>query len=475
MAGRLSLRWWILALTAVVAALPTPAAASGFQLVEQNASGLGNAFAGQAAGARDASAVFFNPAALTRVSGWNVVASVEPIGVNTTFANSRTAGPSAGSFPFPVQLGDEGGNAGGWIPVPNTYVSGQLSKRIWVGAGVNAPFGLETDWDPTWMGRFYATKSKVQTINVNPTVAVKVTDKLSLGAGVDWQHLKADLGQNAAYGGIAYAGAAQALAQQGVPPANQLALLAGIVAQLGPSERALEGPVLISGTSNAWGWNAGALLDLGSEAHVGVSYRSKITHDVEGTVTFTDAPALLETGPTGAIGSAINARFKNGPVQTKIELPDTLSVAAAWENDKLALLADWTWTGWDKIQSLDISRPDATPVSSVPLRFQNTWRAGLGANYKVDEQWTVRLGTAYDKSPVQDEFRTPRLPDNDRVWLAGGVQFRPQEKVHIDLGYAHLIVDKGSSDLRTQTTSGALVGEYTAKVDIVGAQVTLAF
>ena len=116
-------------LTFAIAALPTPVFASGFQLVEQNASGLGNAFAGQAAGVKNASAIYFNPAALTRVSGWNFVASVEPIGVGTTFSDSGSTVPSAGAFQFPVPLGSEGGDAGKWIPVPNGYLSGQVAKR----------------------------------------------------------------------------------------------------------------------------------------------------------------------------------------------------------------------------------------------------------------------------------------------------------------------------------------------------------
>ena len=473
---RSSYRLLALALTFGVAALPAPVFASGFQLIEQNASGLGNAFAGQAAGVKNASAIYFNPAALTRVKGWNFVASVEPIGVGTTFADTGSVGASAGSFQFPVPFGNDGGDAGKWIPVPNGYLSGQVTERIWLGVGFNVPFGLETNWDPAWMGRFQATRSKVETYNVNPTIAIQLSDTLSIGGGANWQHLKADLGSNVAYGSVSYAGASQALAAQGLPAAVQAALMASILAQLGgPSGLATEGPALITGDSNAWGWNAGALLKLGEQAHVGVSYRSKVKHDVEGTVTFTGATALSESGPTAPIGATINARFASGPVKTTIELPDTLSVAAAWENDKVEILADWTKTAWDSIQSLDIVRTDGTEVSSVPLTFKNTWRIGLGGNVKLNEKWTLRLGTAYDKAPVQDEFRTPRLPDNDRIWASGGFQWRPSEKAHVDVGYAHLFIDQAPSNLVTSTTNGYLIGSYDAKVDIVGVQLSLHF
>ena len=128
--------------------------------------------------------------------------------------------------------------------------------------GVNVPFGLETSWEEPWMGRFHATKSKVQAINVNPTIAFQVTDALSIGAGANWQHLKADFNSGVAYGGLAYAGTAQAVA--GLPAGDPGAPRSPrSPPQLGPQGPALEGQGLISGDSNAWGWNAGALLKLG--------------------------------------------------------------------------------------------------------------------------------------------------------------------------------------------------------------------
>jgi long-chain fatty acid transport protein len=481
---RSSFRLLALILTFGVAALPAPAFASGFQLIEQNASGLGNAYAGQAAGVKNASAIYFNPAALTRVKGWNLVASVEPIGVGADFTNVASTVPSAGGAPFPVPLGSEGGNAGKWIPVPNAYLSGQVGERVWVGASFNVPFGLETNWqEAPWMGRFHATKSKVEALNVNPTVAFKVSDAFSIGVGANWQHVKADLGSDVAYGGVAYYGSLQALVGQGLPPAQAVATLnALLVPQLGPSGVGTEVPALISGTSNAWGWNAGALVKLGEQAHVGVSYRSKISHDVGGTVDFTGAPTITLPGSLAPIGTTLNARFADGPVTTTIDLPDTFSVAAAWEGEKVEILADYTYTGWDSIQSLDIKREGATDnFSSVPLNFQNTWRAGLGANFKVNEKFTVRLGTAYDKAPVQDEYRTPRLPDDDRIWAAGGFQWKLSQKATLDFGYAHIFVSADSpSNLPNQETPsstpvGNLVGVYNTKVDVLGVQITMQF
>jgi long-chain fatty acid transport protein len=469
-----------LVLTLGTAALPAVVFASGFQLVEQNASGLGNAFAGQAAGIEHAGAIFFNPAALTRVPGKNLVISVEPIGLGTTFADSGSTRPSLGGFTFPVPAGSDGGDAGKWTPVPNGYFSAQVGDSVWVGVGFNVPFGLETDWSVDWLGRFHATNSKIETYNINPTVAFKVSDAFSLGAGVSYQHLNAKLSQNAAYGGISYAGAIAAGTAAG-GPAVGAAAGAAVLAQLGgQAGLALEGPATIEGDSNAWGWNAGALLKLGDEGHLGVSYRSKVEHDIDGTATFTGAPTFSLPGALAPIGAGLNARFASGPVTAKVELPDTLSIAAAYQNEKVEVLADWTWTGWSSIQSLDVVRTDGTPLTSLTLKFEDTWRAGLGVNVKMNEAWKLRLGTAYDKAPVQDQYRGPRLPDTNRVWAAGGFEWKLSKKALVDVGYAHIFVKDGSSNLPNQETPtstprGALVGTYSAHVDIVGVQLTLSF
>jgi long-chain fatty acid transport protein len=472
----------MLAITVACLLVASPAAvlASGFQLVEQNASGLGNAYAGQAAAANDASAVFYNPANLTRVPGRQFVLAVSPIGVKTEFENASSVAPFlpsvARTTPIPVAPGTSGGDAGGWIPVPNGYLSWQGGPRWWLGLGVNVPFGLKTEWDPAFMGRFKASESEVKTLNFNPTVAVKLTDNFSMGAGANYQRLEATLSQSVAYGGITLGAASQAAAATGNP-----AVIPGMLAQIGGTAGlAREGMSEVRGDSWSWGWNVGADLELGHEAHLGASYRSAVKHDLEGDVAFTDSFSLATTGPLGTLGSILNSRFADGPVTASIELPATASVAASYEGDTIEILADWTWTGWSSIQDLVVKRPDGWALSRVPLRFQDTWRAGLGFNYRLSEGWTLRLGTAYDKSPVQNAYRTPRLPDEDRTWAAAGFQYRFGKTQAIDVGFAHLFVKDATSDLANQDDAtspptGNLVGAYKASVNILSIQYRRSF
>lgn len=461
------------ALGALLVASPATVMASGFQIVEQNGSGLGNAYAGQAASAKDASAIHFNPANLTRVKGKQFLVSVEPIGVTTEFENASSTRPFLPTTPplvLPVPLGSAGGDAGGWVPVPNGYFSWQAAEKVWVGLGVNAPFGLKTEWDSDWMGRFHGIKSSVTTLNINPTLAFEASDVLSIGAGASYQRLDAELSRAIPYGGIAV-GATAAL-----PPALRPAAIAGILAQIGgPSPLAREGVATIKGDDWAWGFNVGATVKLGEEGRLAATYRSKTTYDLQGDVTFTNAPTFATAGPIGALGAALNARLANGEVTTRIELPETISGAISYETEKWELMADWTWTGWSSIQDLAIDRADGSELSSEALKFDDTWRAGLGFGYQMNDSWKLRLGTALDKAPVQDEFRTPRLPDNDRVWAAAGVEYKVGKSGALDLGYAHLFVKDASSSLANQETAaspptGNLIGSYQASVNIFSVQ-----
>jgi long-chain fatty acid transport protein len=427
--------------------------ASGFQLVEQNGSGMGNAYAGQAAAAEDASTVFFNPAGLTRLPRLQVVAALNFIRPSSDFENGGTTPPI-----LQPTLGGTGGDAGSLELVPNGYVSFEtVPGIIWTGLGVNVPFGLATEWDSGWMGRFHAIKSEVKTININPTVAWKVVPWLSLGAGANYQWFDAELTNSVNYSAAAF----------GVGGA---AALGGLAASgCGTVAGGCEGVAKVSGDTWSWGWNVGAMIELPTQTRIGLTYRSRLKHYVKGDVSFGNRPALLAAG------------LPDGPVKTTIELPDTASVAVAQQViPKLQLLADFTWTGWSSITDLSIFRKSGAPLTSTPLEFDDSWRVGLGANYQVTEMVKLRLGVAYDTTPVRDEFRTPRLPDEDRTWLAGGVQWAFSKQAAIDVGAAYLLVKDASSNLPSIDPSppsgfsapprGNLIGTYGANVWVASVQ-----
>ena len=414
---------------------------AGFALTEQNASGLGNAYVGAAAAAEDASTIFFNPAGMTRIRGRQVVGALSLISPSMKFSDSGASTVP----PFQSTGGGNGGNAGDLVAVPSAYLSWEVQpNRMWLGISMNAPFGLSTEWETGWVGRFHAIESAVETININPSIAWKVNEQFSLGGGISAQQMKATLSNAVPYSALAALNFGAA----------------GLAAVGGPNK---EGVAKVEGDSWAWGWNLGAMFQATPATRIGMAYRSTITQDIEGDIRFGDRPAALANA------------LPDGPVKAKVKLPDSFSIALAHDlTPRWQLLADYTWTGWSSIPALTIERTSGVEVSTVDLAFKNAWRLGGGANYRFDDKWTLRFGIAYDKSPVQDATRTPRLPDKARVWTGVGAQYRASQQTAIDFGMVYLWIDDASSDLQS-ASAGNLVGKYDSSTWIFGAQVRYSF
>ena len=415
------------AVAAAAAAFSSGALASGFQLIEQNASGLGNAYSGQAAAAENASTIFWNPAGMTRIPGRQVSGALNAIRPSLKFSDNGGSRSPAG-LPQPAG-GDNGGDAGDWAFVPNMYLSWQLTPNLWAGLGATAPFGLKTDYDTTFIGRFQSRVAQVKTIDVNPSLAWKISDAVSIGGGVSYQKLKLSVQRS--------------------------------------FQAAAELPQIITLEDESWGWNIGAMFNLGQNTRIGVAYRSAIEYDTIGTVAITGV---------GIAGGNLN-----------VTVPDTFSWSIAHQlNPQWELLGDITYTRWSKIKTIPLVLTSAlgpSPAGSVPdsfdLEFRDTFRVGLGANYKMNQQFTLKLGAAYDKSPVPDTLhRTAFLPDSDRIWLAAGGKYQFSKAMTLDFGYAHLFMDDGDT-LRVKGLGargqGTLSGTYKNHVDMVSVQVSYSF
>lgn len=436
------------AVAMAVAASPAGVHASGFQLMEQNASGLGNAYAGQAAAAEDASTIYFNPAGLTRLPGGQAVQAIHIISPSAKFRDAASVGAAGG-----VARGGSAGDAGDLALIPSLYLSWQFTPNVFAGIGISTPFGLKTNYEPDWVGRFHALKSEARSINVNPAVAIKISDTLSVGVGVSYQHFEAEL----------------------TKAVNYTALGAGIGI---PVAAGTEGTNKIEGDDRSWGANIGVLFKAGPNTDIGVAYRSPVMHTLKGDVIFYNRPAAL--GGAAAFNSA-----GDGPIKARLKLPASASLAikhrinpgwmgrGGWE-----FLADLTWTQWSGIHSLDIIRSNEFQLESTPFQWRDTWRMGVGVNYHASQPWTYRFGVAYDQTPTSTQYRTPRIPDQDRKWVALGAQYRISKTGAIDVGYAHLFFKDANMNLSGPPAltaaqaagRGSLVGNYDGEVDIVSVQ-----
>jgi long-chain fatty acid transport protein len=438
------------------------AQASGFALIEQSVSAMGNAYAIGSAGIDDASTIYFNPAGMTRLPGGQLSGAVHIVDSNVDFTGEGFYNPSNPAIKFgglggQFYGGDGHVDVGLTKAIPNFYVSYEYKPDIWFGLGVNVPFGLETDYEGDWVGRYHSIKSDLLTVNINPSVAFRIGEHASLGIGVSAMYADATLTQAIDFGLLGVL--------QGVPG-------------FGPADLGnVDGKAKIKGDDWGFGANLGLLLEPAPGTRLGIHYRSPVNLNLDGNATF-DVPDKAQP-----IAQATGAFVRTGD-GANISLPATLSISAYHEfSPRLALMGDITWTQWSTFQNLVIEFDNPAQSDSItPLNWKDILRYSVGASYRYNKAWILRGGLAYDKTPIPNaDLRTPRVPGNSRTWLAVGAGYHYSDTLSFDVGYAHLFVDDTritSADAHSPTLSpGAhkLNGKYDASVNILSAQVNWKF
>lgn len=428
---------------------PCPAVAGGFLLFEQGVKGLGNAYAGGAAVADDASTVFFNPAGLTRLSGSQFALAGYYILPKSEYHNkSATISPSlpvVGGTPI---TGGNGGNAGESAFLFNFYYAQEINEKFHAGLGVTVPFGLGTEYDRSWVGRYHAVKSELRTIDINPSVAYRVNNWLSLGGGISAQYADAELTNAVDFGTIGFIGGAGTLPQS------------------------LDGFTKLTADDWGWSWDIGILVEPSDNLRFGLSYRSDIDYTLKGNAKF-DVPA-------GAEAIAQGAGLVNTSAKGDITFPGHASLSAYWRlHERFALMGDIFWTNWSKLNELSIDLGTGRNVVTT-LDWDDTFRFALGASFYPSQNWTWRAGLAYDQTPVPNNaLRTPRIPDNDRIWATIGLSYTFAKSFGIDIAYAYVFVDdpkiRKSGTETEDIPRGSLNGDYDANVNLISAQINLLF
>ena len=434
--------------TAAICSLSTISAhASGYAVREQSAAGQGSAFAGMTAGDGGLSAMFFNPAALglAKTAGAEQdVAIILPKAEVTSASGSTILGT-----PIPGQ--DHQSDAYPNIAAPAVYGAYPLSADWTVRLAVNAPFGLGSKYDDDWTGRYHAIKSKLFTVNATPTLAWRPAPWLMLGGGFSTQYIHADLSNAIDFGTIGAARQART----------------GAALPIAPVPAGQDGKAEVEGDDIGFGVVLGAMVEPAKGTRLGLSYRSQVSHELDG-----DADFDLGTSGMGAIVSAATGQFVDTGVQASLTTPTMVSFGASQEvGERLNLLADVQWTDWSQFDQLRIEFDNPAQQASVTQEnWKDTWFASVGAAYRLNDQWTLRTGVAYDETPVPDADRTPRIPDGDRYWISAGASWSPSPSWTFDVGYSHLFIEDVDVDLSATGTGntfrGNLQASYESSIDI---------
>lgn len=392
--------------------------AGGFAIREQSAAGQGASFAGVAAGGA-LSSMFWNPAIITQYAGKTFEGTAAGIfpHASHTFSASTLSTLLGGLNP---SYRNGVGNSGDDAFVPSSYASWQLNEKIWVGLSINAPFGLSVSFPPAWAGAGYGQSSEVKTYNFAPTVAYKFNDLISVAVGFQAQYMK-----------VSYDALSSAFP-------NTIANL--------------------SGTGWAYGFTAGATITPTPTTTIGIGYRSSLKQNVDGSL------------------SAITTGSTPGPINVKLNLPDVLTVGLRQRlGDRFTLLAGFEWANWSRIGTATATTPSgaAALISGAPVilpfRYSDGYFYSIGGEYMFNPDLTLRAGVAFEKSPITDSVRTPRLPDNDRTWYSVGASYKMPQVRGLTLDFGYTFIDVKNTPINISAASGNpwlnSTGTYIGSVD----------
>jgi long-chain fatty acid transport protein len=356
------------------------ARAAGFSIFEQGARGMG--FAGAfTAVANDPSAIFHNAGGVGFLKGKNLYLGGTLVSPSFDFA---------GVDPFPG-AGTTATSSGTVIPIPAIYYTHQFSERVVFGIGVDSPFGLRTEWanPDQFTGRFISQRADLKSLSINPTVAFKLADRLSLGVGFDWRVAKIELTRN-------------------VPANNPFTQEVSDVANVD----------LQSDWNSGFGFNLGVLAKPDDRWSVGLSYRYKVKVDFSGNAIFNQ----ISTG-NSQLDALVSATLPNGntPLTTSITFPGIFSGGLAYRTDNWTFSGEADWFQWSTFNELALvftSRPDLS--QTIPEDYSSSWQFRIGIERRLNQAWAVRGGYYYDASPSPAASVGPILPDAKRNGFCGG-------------------------------------------------------
>jgi long-chain fatty acid transport protein len=385
--------------------------ATGFFINQQSVRGLGRVNAGSTVAADELGTIFFNPAGLPTAlqrppedrKRFRVAFGTHLIVPRSHQVNRNSVVSTPGTLGAPVHInGGDADDPTNPTPVPNLYGAVRFGDRAALGVGINAPFGLSTDFDRGWHGRYDATAAALSTYNASVVAAYRFDSGMSVGGGLDLQHARSKL----------TTAVPNPLAPGGPTPATD-----GLSRTVGNNAITL-------------GFNVGILYELDNGTRIGAHYRSGMTHVVNGTSETTGL-----SGPLASFNGFVDARAElrmPAIASTAIRVPVTPSVA---------VLAEVQWFDWSTFQEVRIRFADGRADGVRRSNFRDALGVAGGVEYLVGPRWTARGGIRKDTTPTRDGFRDTTVPDSSRLWLGAGASFEVSERVRLDLAFNHVFFE----------------------------------
>ncbi len=385
--------------------IPASLTAGGFQLNEHGAKAMAQAGA-FAARADDPSAIYFNPAGIAFVNGVQLYAGATLIFPQVSFFG-----------PLQLNTNAESKMVNQTFTPINFYGTYQINDKLTAGIGVNNPFGLGTEWNSDWVGKYITTKVNLSTYFFTPTVGYKITNDLAVGVGLNYVTGKVTLSRDVA------------IPFDSPPPVATLSL-----------------------SANSVGFNVGVLYKISDLVSVGASYRSQVKLNATGSASFSPNYSQLSL-PTGDISSSLT-------------LPATAFVGIAYKPmDNLQLEADYQYVGWSSFKDLTVTFKVDNSVSSSPENYQNSYILRIGGQYTINDL-QLRAGYLYDRSPIQSQYLYPLLPDANRNGLNIGAGYKLTENLRVDVSYMFLKFDQRKAENTVPSLN--FDGTYNASANLVG-------
>jgi len=393
---------------AVAGALPSISRAGGLALYEIGSPDVGAASAGFAARAGDPSTVFSNPAGLTLLPGTQVMLGIQPMYGQVTFSVEQT-----------TNTGGNGENAIGFIPGGSMFLSHQLDDHWSIGFGVCSYFGLAENYDDDWAGRYYIQNASLVGLSLLPSVAYRVNDQLSLGAGLN----------------------------------AMMASFSTDVAVNNLTPGMSDGQLHLEDSCWGFGANLGVLYQFDKGTRLGVTYLSPVDLSFDAETKFYN----LGPGLSGLL-----ERRDLQSVQLDMTVPQMVMASIYHElDDQWAIMGNVGWQQWSQFGEVEVSVTSANPKSlTTSLDYQDTWHGAFGVQYKPEPQWKFTTGLAYDSSMIKDENRTVTLPV-DAAWRWGiGTQYELSKAVTLGLAYELIYFGDMSVNQQGGPLRGSISGTY---------------